>query len=66
MSTRIKRRFELDDLRVEIEEILTQEVSGKTKHHGTHLWPSSVVLAAAIHKLDIARQRDKKIKKFAI
>lgn len=55
MCTRIKRRFDLDTVRVEIEEILTPASSGEITQHGTHLWPSSVVLAAALHRMGVCR-----------
>jgi len=45
MTIRIKRRFNFDEIRIEIEEILNENISGETAQHGTHLWPSSVVLA---------------------
>merc|ERR1711937_658096 len=44
------RRFELDGVRVDIEEIFGERISGETKYHGTHLWPSSVVLSAFLIK----------------
>lgn len=36
---KMTRRFELDGVRVDIEEIFGERISGETKYHGTHLWP---------------------------
>ena len=45
------RTFEFDDIKVNITEILTTDISGKIEQHGAHLWPAAPVLAAAIARL---------------
>ena len=35
---KMTRRFELDGVRVDIDEIFGEQISGETKYHGTHLW----------------------------
>ena len=51
---RLTRRFEFESIRIDIEEILSDEISGAVEHHGSHLWPSSVVLAAVLHRTQMA------------
>jgi hypothetical protein len=41
MITRFKRGFQFESVRLEIEEVMTDQVSGDTQQHGSHLWPSS-------------------------
>ena len=42
------RRFELDGVRVDIEEIFGERISGETKYHGTHLWSGYSILVQTL------------------
>ena len=46
---KMTRRFELDGVRVDIEEIFGEIISGETKYHGTHLWSGYFLLVQTLY-----------------
>ena len=48
---KMTRRFELDGVRVDIEEIFGERISGETKYHGTHLWSGYFLLVHILYYL---------------
>ena len=45
---KMTRRFELNGVRVDIEEIFGERISGETKYHGTHLWSGYFLLVQTL------------------